>query len=90
MRTTPDFIADQKPLSFAAYIRGQTQTAVQIQVQYGVMEGMERTTTEEHGAIWAGILERYYAQPALLVEDEAPVRERQSPQPKTGEWDDVV
>ncbi len=89
MRTTPEFIADQKPLSFAAFIRGQTQTAVSLQVQYGVMEGMERTTSAEHRAIWDDMDARYYSRPTERLA-EASVEEEQSPPAKTGEWDDVV
>lgn len=89
MRTTPEFIADQKPLSFAAFIRGETQTAVSVQIEYGVMEGMERTTSAEHQAIWDDIDARYYSRP---VEPMAAARatEQHAPPAPGGAWDDVV
>lgn len=47
MRTKSDFIESQDKLSFAAFIRGKTKSAVSISIEYGQMEAMLKMSNEQ-------------------------------------------
>jgi hypothetical protein len=59
LRTEPEFIENQPALSFAAYVKGQTDRAIRISVPYGAMEKMEKMTREEEAQMRQTMRERY-------------------------------
>jgi hypothetical protein len=59
MRTTPEFILDQPPYHFAAFVRGATTTALSIGIPATDMNKMPRMTEAEHKAVRKSIRERY-------------------------------
>ncbi|HEY5306389.1 MAG TPA: hypothetical protein VIJ52_06955 [Pseudolabrys sp.] len=71
IHTEPEFIERQPPLSFAAYVKGRTDRAIQVSVPYGVVDEMEKMTEEEEAQIRNVMRERY----------GAPMRGRRAPPP---------
>ncbi|MET4176288.1 hypothetical protein ABIB99_007408 [Bradyrhizobium sp. LA6.1] len=63
MRTTPEFILNQPPYHFAAYIRGMTNAALSVGVPGTDMNAMPRMTPTEHAAVRKSIRERYSVRP---------------------------
>jgi hypothetical protein len=63
MRTTPEFILEQPPYHFAAYVRGLTDTALSIGVPATDMNTMPRMTSAEHDAVRKRFRERYARSP---------------------------
>jgi hypothetical protein len=61
MRTTPDFINAQPGLSFAAYLRNVTPSAISLSFPYGYMEQMPQLSDAEYEAMRADIRTRYSA-----------------------------
>lgn len=61
MRTTPEFILDQPPYHFAAYVRGLTDTAVSIRIPETDMNRFPRMTSEEHGIVQQRLRGQYAA-----------------------------
>ena len=61
MRTTPEFILDQPPYHFAAYVRGLTDSAVSIRIPETDMNRYPRMTREEHEDIRQRIRSQYAA-----------------------------
>ena len=59
MRTTPEFIMNQPPYHFAAYVRDLTDTAVSISIPYINMNEMPRMTAEEQRIVRRAIRDRY-------------------------------
>jgi hypothetical protein len=59
MRTTPDFILNQPPYHFAAYVRGLTDSAVSLAIPATDMNRMPRMTADEHNTVRQNIRERY-------------------------------
>jgi len=59
MRTEATMIEQQKKLSFAAFIKGTTNSAVSIGVDYGEMERLGRLTSEEKQSLLDDMRERY-------------------------------
>jgi hypothetical protein len=51
MRTTPEFILAQEPLSFACYLRGVTPKAVSLKVAYGLLEDHARMSEAAYRAL---------------------------------------
>ena len=43
LRTSPEFILDQSKGHFATYAKGQTETAVSLKIEFGVMERLPKT-----------------------------------------------
>ena len=64
MRTTPEFILDQPPYHFAAYVRGLTDSAVSIRIPETDMNRFERMSSEEREVV----RERLRAQYAVVRE----------------------
>src|SRR5438105_15383764 len=58
MRTTPEFILDQPPYHFAAYVRGVTDHALSIGIPATDMNVMPRMTRAEQDAVRKRIRER--------------------------------
>jgi hypothetical protein len=63
MRTTPEFILEQPPYHFAAYVRGLTDTALSIGIPATDMNAMPRMTRAEHDAVRKSIRECYAISP---------------------------
>jgi hypothetical protein len=63
MRTTPEFILEQPPYHFAAYVRGLTDAALSIGVPATDMNTMPRMTGAEHDAVRKRFRERYARSP---------------------------
>ncbi|WP_445219372.1 ATP-binding protein [Bradyrhizobium sp. Pa8] len=63
MRTTPEFILNQPPYHFAAYIRGMTSAAVSVGVPGIDMNAMPRMTPAERATVRQRIRERYSVRP---------------------------
>jgi hypothetical protein len=66
MRTTPEFILDQPPYHFAAFIRGLTDTALSIGIPATDMNKMPRMTRAEHNAVQESIRQCYSVSPNPL------------------------
>ena len=86
MRTTPEFIADQPRLSFAAFVRGQTPQALQVKLEYGKMEAMECMTEGEQRELQASMRERYAVTAASPTAPSSPAKGGVT----DVEWEDVV
>jgi hypothetical protein len=73
MRTSADFLRSMrqtkgKATQFGVYVRGETPTAVRLQVPFLTMESAPQLTPEEHEKFREHIRERYSQQtPALTV-----------------------
>jgi hypothetical protein len=59
MRTKPQFILDQPPYHFAAYVRGYTGSAVSIKIPAMDMNRMPRMSAQEQAAVRQDIRDRY-------------------------------
>src|SRR5690606_23965520 len=59
MRTTPDFILDQPPYHFAAYVRGVTDHAVSIRIPDFDFNREDRMTAAQHDAVRRRLRETY-------------------------------
>lgn len=59
LRTDPSFIESQNKLSFAAFIKGQTDKAVSLSIRPGQMETRERMDEDDRQVIIDDIRERY-------------------------------
>lgn len=59
MRTTPEFILNQRPYHFAAYVRGQTDTAVSIGIPAIDLNRAPRMSDEECRIVRQGIRDKY-------------------------------
>lgn len=88
MRATPEFVADQPALSFAAFIRGQTPAAIKISVKYGEMEAMERMTDDEYAEVERDMRERYTTVSIETTPAPTPTLKRGAV--TDAEWEDVV
>lgn len=88
MRTTPEFILDQPPYHFAAYVRSLTDSAVSIRISETDMNRFPRMSSEEREAV-RGRLRAQYAtawrppsqEEAAPVEATAPL-----PAPENDDW----
>jgi hypothetical protein len=89
MRTTPDFISNQKKLAFAVFARDATSRALSIQVEYGLMENMERMTVDEEREIRQRMRERYCVSPSSTAASPPSSSASERPVPDS-EWEDVV
>ena len=93
LRTTPEFVEEQRKGSFAAFVRHTTPNAVSLQFPLGELEARARMTEAEQRIVRAEMRERYavhYTQIGLQAEDEpqqgeAPVSERQPPEARRAE-----
>ena len=63
MRTTPEFILNQPPYHFAAFIRGLTDSALSIGIPATDMNAMPRMTSAEYDTVRRRIRERYATAP---------------------------
>src|SRR5713226_8859484 len=63
MRTTPEFILDQPPYHFAAFVRGVTNTALSINIPATDMNAMPRMTSAEHDIVRNMMRARYAVSP---------------------------
>jgi hypothetical protein len=61
MRTTPEFILDQPPYHFAAFVRGVTSTALSLGIPATDMNTMPRMTRAEYEVVRRTMRERYAA-----------------------------
>ena len=64
MRTTPEFILNQPPYHFAAYVRGLTSTAISLGIPNVDMNRMPRMTEMEQNIVQQRIREQYATAPA--------------------------
>jgi hypothetical protein len=71
MRTKPQFILDQPPYHFAAYVRGLTASAVSIKIPAMDMYQMPRMTETEHATVRQCLRERYAISRELAAPREA-------------------
>jgi hypothetical protein len=78
LRTDASFIESQKKLSFAAFIKGQTERAVSLSITYGLMEAQERMTKQEHQDVLHKMREKYAVHYSELEQSEV-VDEGESP-----------
>ncbi len=62
MRTTPDFILNQRPYHFAAYVRGLTATAISIGIPAVDMNRAPRMSKEEQRVVRQRIRDQYAVQ----------------------------
>jgi hypothetical protein len=76
MGTTPEFIRDQPPYHFAAFIRGFTNNALSIRIPHTDMNRMRRMTATEHAAVRQHLREKY-----AITKELAPPREAAQPAP---------
>jgi hypothetical protein len=59
MRTTPEFILNQPPFHFAAFIRGVTQSAISVGIPAIDMNAAPRMTAEERRVVRQRIRDTY-------------------------------
>jgi len=59
MRTTPEFILNQRPFHFAAYVRGLTDTAISIGIPAIDLNEAPRMTEKERRTVRQGIRDKY-------------------------------
>jgi len=82
MRTTPEFILNQPPYHFAAFVRGTTNAALSIGIPATDFTKYPRMTSAEHAAVRESIRKLY----SIAPEDPAQVRkdalERSTPSEK--------
>lgn len=67
MRTTPDFILNQRQYHFAAYVRGLTDGALSVGIPATDLNSAPRMTAHEHAEVRTRIRERYAVNPAASV-----------------------
>jgi len=77
MRTTPDFILNQPPFHFAAFIRGSTHTAVSVGIPAIDMNAAPRMNEEERRVVRQRIRDTY----AVSVKAPQPMVAEQTPRP---------
>ncbi len=77
MRTTPEFILNQPPFHFAAYVRGLTDTAMSVGIPPVDMNALPRMTVEEWRMVRQGIRDKY-AVPVGVVQPAAPLQTQHS------------
>jgi hypothetical protein len=70
LRTDAAFIENQNKLSFAAFIKGQTQRAVSLSIQPGLMEDMERMSEEDRETVRDKMREDYAVHYTQLQQDQ--------------------
>ncbi len=73
MRTTPDFILNQPPFHFAAYVRGLTDTALSIGIPAIDMNAAPRMTEEARRVVRQRIRDRY-ARPMSALQPTAAIQ----------------
>jgi hypothetical protein len=59
MGTTPEFIMSQPPYSYAVSVRGQTKTAISLQIPHVDLNSLERMTEGESRSVRALMREKY-------------------------------
>lgn len=59
LRTDAGFIESQKKLSFAAFIKGQTERAVTLAIEPGQMEGLDRMDEDDFESVREEMRQRY-------------------------------
>jgi hypothetical protein len=74
MRTTPEFILNQPPYHFAAYVRGMTDSAVSIGMPYVDFNRIPRMNKGEHEVVRRRMHEQYAVRP-VDVETVSPTAE---------------
>ncbi len=84
MRTTPEFILNQRPFHFAAYVRGLTDTAVSVGIPAIDMNAAPRMTNEEMRFVRQGIRDQY-AVPAGIPQSATPLQTQRSEPPANAE-----
>ena len=72
MRCEPEFIVSQPKGHFAAFIRGQTDTAVSLRIEFGVLEKMSRMNDEEEDAVREDMRSKYAVHFSKLQQIERP------------------
>jgi hypothetical protein len=78
MRTTPEFILNQPPFHFAAYVRGLTDTAMSIGIPKIDMNSAPRMTAEEQQFVRQQIRDKYAV--PLRAAQSVPVAEQNQAQ----------
>jgi hypothetical protein len=71
LSTTPEFIESQRKGSFAAYVRGETSSAVPLTIPFGFMEKLPRMSTSEARQVRNRMRERYAAPIGEVAEPTA-------------------
>ncbi|MBI4275057.1 MAG: ATP-binding protein, partial [Rhizobiales bacterium] len=77
MRTTPDFILNQPPYHFAAYVRGLTDTAVSVGIPEIDMNAAPRMSEEEQRTVRQHLRDKY-AVSVGAVQPAAPLQTQNS------------
>jgi hypothetical protein len=72
LSTTPAFIESQKKGSFAAYVRGETTSAVPLSIPFGFMEKLPRMSPGEGRKVRNRMRERYATPIGEVAEPTAP------------------
>lgn len=73
LRTTPQFIEERQQGEFALHVRGLTSTAIPFQTKFGVLESMDRMTTQEFSVIRDEMRQKYavhYSQVQQSISDQ--------------------
>ena len=79
LRTDASFIERQSKLSFAAFIKGETEHAVSLQVEPGQLEARPRMTEDEHEKVLDRIRERYAVHYSEMRDSAGPPGEQPHP-----------
>jgi hypothetical protein len=84
MRTTPEFILNQPPFHFAAYVRGLTDTAVSVGIPAIDLNAAPRMSDEERRLVRQGIRDKY-ATSVGAVQPAAPLQTQHSASPASAD-----
>jgi hypothetical protein len=87
LRTDAAFIENQNKLSFAAFVKGQTQRAVSLSIEPGQMESLDRMSEEDQGSVRDQMRREYAVHYTQLQQDQDGDADG-SPEPEQQEVDD--
>lgn len=87
LRTDAAFIENQNKLSFAAFVKGQTQRAVSLSIQPGQMESLDRMSEEDQGSA-RDQMRKSYAVHYTVLQQRHDCDAGGSPEPEQQEVDD--
>jgi hypothetical protein len=95
MHTSADFLRSmrqtkRKATQFGVYVRGETPTAVRLQVPFLTMENAPQITPEQHETFRARIRARYSQHAPTATASGPAVQPEPAPPPKRDLPDDIV
>ena len=87
LRTDATFVEKQNKLSFAAFIKGQTNNAVSLFIEPGQMEGLSRMSGDDRDEQREKMRDRYAVHYSALSESNKPIADKNTEADDNGEPD---